>query len=385
MKRYRSGFVIKICCMLMIFGIAALPVAGPSCSGEPPVLPLPAGSPAGKASPLVVTGPDGVTIPLPSLPRRLVVVGQAPFIALHLLYAFPEGKQRLVGYERKYNIVEKFLPLIDTALDQKTVLGTNPGPEEIAALKPDLVIVKSGNAGPLSRSLAILGIPMLHLGLENPDMFLKDVETIGRVLGNPGRAEEIIAYYRSRLDILQTGLSGKPADRRPRVLVIDYNDKAGNISVKVPARSWIQTIQAGLAGGNPVWTDHISIQDGWQIVGFEQIAAWNPEKIFTIVGFRQDGCQVMASLRANTQWRELSALIHREFYLFPQDIYGWDTPDPRWILGALWLATKMYPAEFAPVEMTQEIYTFFHRLYGLEKTIVDMEILPKVQLNGCPW
>jgi iron complex transport system substrate-binding protein len=316
---------------------------------------------------------------------RVVVVGQAPFIALHLLYAFPEGKQRLVGYERKYNIAETFLPLLDTALDQKIVLGTNPGPEEIAALKPDLVIAKSSHDGPLSRSLSVLGIPMLHLGLENPDMFLKDVETMGRVLGNPGRAGEIIAYYRSRLDILTAGLSGKPADRKPKVLVVDHNEKGGNVSVRVPAASWIQTLQAGLAGGNPVWTDHISIQDGWQIVGFEQIAAWNPEKIVVIVGFRLDPCQVMATLKADARWRALPALIHREFYPFPQDIYGWDTPDPRWILGALWMATKMHPAEFAAVEMTQEIYTFYHRLYGLEKAIVDKEILPRVQLNGCPW
>jgi iron complex transport system substrate-binding protein len=140
-----------------------------------------------------------------------------------------------------------------------------------------------------------------------------------------------------------------------------------------------------LAGGNPVWTDHISIQDGWQIVGFEQIAAWNPDKIVVIAGFRHDACQVMASFRADPQWRQLSALLHREFYLFPQDSYGWDTPDPRWILGALWLATKLNPVEFAAVDMTQEIYRFFNRLYGLEKAIVDKEILPRVKLDGCPW
>jgi iron complex transport system substrate-binding protein len=247
-----------------------------------------------------------------------------------------------------------------------------------------LVISKSTNDGPLSRSLSVLKIPMLHLGLENPDMFLKDVDTLGRVLGNEGRAAEIIAYYRSRLNILETGLSGKPGGQRPRVLVIDYNDRGGSVSVRVPARSWIQTIEAELAGGNPVWTDQFRAQDGWQIVGFEQIAAWNPEKIFTIVGFRLDACQVMAALKTDPRWLVLSALVHHEFYLFPQDIYGWDTPDPRWILGALWMATKMDPARFAQVDITKEIYTFYHQLYGLEKPIVDRQILPKVLLNGCP-
>jgi iron complex transport system substrate-binding protein len=364
MKRRWLHFALKIVFGLLVWGTVSLP--------------------AGKAAPIALTGPDGESISLPSPPRRLVVVGQAPFIALHLLYAFPEGKQLLVGYERKYNIAEKFLPLLDTSLDKKIVLGTNPGPEQIAALSPDLVVSKSTDDGPLSRSLAILKIPMLHLGLENPDMFLKDVETLGRVLGNADRAAEIIAYYRSRLDVLQTGLSGKPGAQRPRVLVIDYNDRGGSMSVRVPARSWIQTMEAELAGGNPVWTDQFRAQDGWQIVGFEQIAAWNPEKIFTIIGFRLDTCQVMATLKTDSQWKALSALSHREFYLFPQDIYGWDTPDPRWILGALWMATKMDPDRFAHLDITQEIYTFFHQLYGLEKAIVDTEILPKVLLNGCP-
>lgn len=44
------------------------------------------------------------------------------------------------GVERKFKTAEAFLPLIDPRLDTKTVLATNPGPEQIAALHPDVVI-----------------------------------------------------------------------------------------------------------------------------------------------------------------------------------------------------------------------------------------------------
>jgi len=53
--------------------------------------------------------------------------------------------------------------------------------------------------------------------------------------------------------------------------------------VRVPAVSWIQTIQVQETGGFPVWLDHVEIQHGRQFVGFEQIALWNPDKKFMVV------------------------------------------------------------------------------------------------------
>jgi len=114
------------------------------------------------------------------LPQRLVVVGAAPFIPLHMLYLFEEAKDCLKGFEVKVKKSDEFLDLVDPEISRKQALDSNPGPESVAALKPDLVITKSTVETGLSRSLKILGIPVLHVGAETPDMFLRDLENLGR-------------------------------------------------------------------------------------------------------------------------------------------------------------------------------------------------------------
>ena len=71
------------------------------------------------------------------LPERLVVVGAAPFIPLHMLYLFEEAKDRLKGFEVKVKKSDEFLDLVDPEISLKQTLDSNPGPESVAALKPD--------------------------------------------------------------------------------------------------------------------------------------------------------------------------------------------------------------------------------------------------------
>ncbi len=320
----------------------------------------------------------GRTVLLTQPPKRIVVVGGAPFVPLHLLYMFPEMSQLLVGYERRVKTQELFLPLVDPDCRGKMVLEPNPGPEQIAALRPDLVVTKGNTTGYLARSLAVLDIPVLHLGVENPERFLKDIQTMGKALGNEKRSAEIVAFYRKRLDIIKQGLAAMSPQIKPSILVLEYSNRGGTTAVRVPARSWIQTIQVQTAGGRPVWLDFLSGQDGYQIVGFEQIAQWNPDKIFMIVWYRLNGKEVMRNLQADKKWRLLKAVSSKELYLFPQDIYGWDTPDPRWILGMLWMAKTIYPEPFVHIDMKEQIYAFFVDLFGMKKEIVERKIIPKV-------
>jgi hypothetical protein len=65
--------------------------------------------------------------------------------------------------------------------------------------------------------------------------------------------------------------------------------------------SWMQTVQVEIAGGVPV--------------------------------FRSDPDPVMEQLKADPAWQGLRAVQNGELYAFPADFYGWDVPDPRWILG----------------------------------------------------
>ncbi len=316
-----------------------------------------------------------------ALPERLVVVGRGPHMALHLMYMFPEGRQRLVGMEKKGSTVSDFLPLVDSSFTSKTVMDANPNTEQIASLNPDLVIMKGVTEDTVAQSLAKVGIPSLYLALETPAQFVKDVTNLGLVLGNPKRAEEILAFYQSRIDRLTKGLAEVKDADRPRVLLLEYSDRGGSVAVQVPARAWMQTIEVQTAGGNPVWLEGAQETDGWTITNFEQIARWDPDKIFLVVWYTLDPQKVINDLKVDPKWSMLKAVKSNEMYAFPSDIFGWDQPEPRWILGMDWLATRMYPERFKDIDMHAELTAFFGQLYGMDKASIEASILPKVKMD----
>jgi len=373
--RAQRGLVVVLFALLLLvhpWGPFAWPAG---LAAEKSGAPLP-------SPPIEVVDATGKKISLARLPERIIVVGQGPFMPMHLLYLFPEGKDRLAGYEEKFKVVNDFLPLVDPRFSAKAALATNPGPEHVAALHPDLILIKGTIPSPLGASLSRLGIPVVHLGMENPDEFLRDVRQVGILLGNPSRANEIAQFYQARLDLLAKGLSGVTKEQKPRVLVMGYNERGGKAAVQVPGRSWTQTIQTVMAGGNPVWLDSSQASEGWTVINFEQVASWDPDKIYIIPSFTLDRREVLQSFKADPQWRLLKAARSNQMLLFPSDIFGWDSPEPRWILGMMWLATKIFPEKFSHIDMKEEVYRFFVSMFGLERAIVDAAIMPLVMLEG---
>lgn len=332
--------------------------------------------------PVTVTDAAGRTVSLPRLPRRIVIVGRGPYMALHLLYTFPEGRSRLIGVESKSASQSDFIVHVDPDFADKVVgLAVNPNPEQIAALEPDLVLMKSVVMEEMGDALAQVSIPVVYLGLETPEQFFQDVTNLGLLLGNPTRAEEVIAFYQSRLDRITARVAEVPESERPRVLLVYYSDRGAEVAVQVPAQAWMQTFQVQAAGGIPVWLSEAQITDGWTVVNVEQIAAWNPDKIFVVMSYDHDTQAVIDGLKADVYWKALTAVQNGELYAYPMDHFEWDTPEPRWILGLTWLATRIHPDLFADVDMQAEIYAFFGELYGLDHAAVDTAIMPKVLLN----
>jgi iron complex transport system substrate-binding protein len=328
------------------------------------------------AKPVEVTDAAGISLTLEKPAARVVVVGAAPFIALHMFYMFDQARDRLAGFEVRGQVMDDFLELIDPDLSLKQTLAANPGPESVAALKPDLVITKSAVEGQMARSLTALGIPVMHVGAETPDMFLTDIRNLGKVLGEERRADTIVQFYTDNLARIQQAVAPVQDPSRPRVLVLEYSSRGNRQALNVPAPGWIQTQQAVISGGNPVWTDGLSVRDGWQITGFEQIAAWNPDKIFLIVWYQLQGTQVLESLYQDPKWATLSAVKQNELHLFPQDIFGWDSASPRWILGALWMAKKTYPEKFADLDIPGSVTAFYTRMYGLDPEMITARLMP---------
>ncbi len=309
-------------------------------------------------------------------PQRIVVAGKAVILVADALFMFPEAATRVTALELRGPVVGKFLPLVDSNFANKVHLEHNAGVEQIAPLKPDAVVLKSYMAEELGAPLEQLGIPVVYVDLETPEQYFRDVNTLGKLLQSEARAAEIQSFYQAKLDDISKALQGLADTEKPRVLVLRYNAKGGEVAFNIPPASWIQTTMVELSGGIPVWRDSAQ-QGGWQVVGFEQIAAWDANKIF-VINYDGDAAQTVAKLKADAQWQALSAVQNDEIYGFAGDFLSWDQPTPRWILGLTWLAYKIHPTHFANTNMPQEILSFYEQMYGMSEDAVEAHILPNL-------
>lgn len=323
----------------------------------------------------------GRMVKLDKLPERLAVIGRGPHFILHLLCMFPEGPDRLAGLERRGKTASDFLSAVSPSIDDKTALLPNPGPESVAGLHPDLVLMKGARSEPLAEALAKVGIPTAYLNLETPGEYERDIANLGTILGNPKRAAEINAYYRGRTARVEKALAGLRDEEKPSVLVVMGNLRSGRYAVRVPAPAWMQTYQVQAAGGRPVWLEAAEQGGGWAVVNLEQIAAWNPDRIVVIVWHSTDAAGFKLWLDSDPQWKRIGAVARGRVSFFPSDFYGWDVPDARWILGLTWMAATLHPERLKDYNLEDEAYRFYETLYGLDRETIRTQILLMVKTD----
>ena len=326
------------------------------------------------SGPIVIVDDTGHEETFETPPQRIVVAGRATFIVANTLLTFPEGRERMVTGESRGIQSMEFYKIIAPNLDPEKFLETDAGPEQIAAFDPDVVLMKSYMAEKLGPPLEELGIPYVALNLETPEQFYADLRLLGKLLGNEPRAEEIVAFYQNKLAELEQ----RRADvgEKPRVLVVSYSDKGGEVAFKVPPADWIQTTETVMAGGDPVWAADVQ-GGGWNVVNFEQIAAWQPEIVF-VIAYNQDTAEIAAKLRADENWASLPAGKNGAIYGFPADYYSWDTPDPHWLLGVIWMSKKIHPDAYGDLDLMAELHDFYRTLYGFTDAQIDELIVPRL-------
>lgn len=370
------GALIALLPLALLAGCApaSTPAPTPAALDAPPAAstetPLP-------PPPIVLTDGLGRELLFDEPPARLVVAGRAAQMILHTAFLFDEADARIVAMEQRTQRGASMLPLVDSAYADVIQLERDAAAEAIAAARPDVVLLKSYLAGSLGAPLEALGLPTLYLDLETPEQFFRDVRLLGDLFGNMARAEQILDEYQARLDRVAAACAGVPVDERPTVLVLQYTDRGGETAVNVPPDSWLQTVLVELACGQPAWLG--AAGDGWTVVGLEQVAAWDADMVF-IIDYSGDPAPAVEALRADPVWAALRAVRDGEMYAFPGDFVSWDQPDPRWILGLEWLASRILPDGAYPFEAPAALQAFFQDLYGVDAARFEAEVLPL--LNG---
>jgi iron complex transport system substrate-binding protein len=328
----------------------------------------------GLNQPIEITDATGHTAILDGVPDRIAIAGKATIMVQDAIYLFEGAIEKVIALENRSQSAYSFLPLVDPGLDGKEIFEKNVGPEQIAAVQPELVLMKSFMAEQLGEPLGQLNLPVLYLDLETPEAFYKDIQTLGQVFGDEKRAEEISEFYQSRVSAIEENLAGVSEDQKPGVLILQYSDRDGEVAFKVPPVSWLQTRLVEISGGTPVWKE-LETGGGWVVVNLEQIAAWDPDQVF-IISYDGNASEITEDLMENPIWSNFRAVQDDQLFAFAYDIYSWDQPDTRWILGLQWLATKIQPDLNSNIDILEEVYEFYSVLYGMDHETIDANLIP---------
>lgn len=361
------GFrLVVVLALAAIVTACAAPVAPPA--------PTPAPTAAPKPASFSVTDALGRAVTFDKAPQRIAVVGRAVIMLADAVYLFPNASPRIVALSKANQGLGDFISVLDPNFKDKTSLETEVSVEQVASTKPDAVILKNYMADKLGKPLEELGLKVIYLDLETPDKFTRDIATLGQFFQDEARAKQVSAFYQERTDRIAKAVADVKEDQKPRVLILYYNDRDGQVAFNVPPMTYIQTVLAQTAGGRPAWKD-AQLGQGWTKVNLEQIAAWDADQIY-IVAYTKSSSDVVKQLKADTQWQALRATRQGKLYAFPADYYSWDQADTRWILGLTWLAAKLHPDRFPGLDMEKEITTFYRELYKLDDAAYQKNIKP---------
>ncbi|HHX44622.1 MAG TPA: ABC transporter substrate-binding protein [Chloroflexi bacterium] len=362
--------------MLLAYGDGGLDAVMPGLSGGAWVRSVAELSTASDDEVITITDALGREVTFAEYPHRITVPGKGAWMVGHPLYLFSEARERVLSMEARRGKVSSFLSVLVPGFDDLPHLETDAGPEQIAPLEPDCIVMKSYMASSLGALLEEVGFPTVYVDLETPEQYMADIRTIGALFDNAERAEEIVAYYKAKLDMIASRIQDVDEADRPTVLVVQHDAKAEEVAFEVPSAEYIQTVETELAGGKPVWTDEVT-GSGWQIVNLEQIAAWDPDVVLVIV-FQSDPEPVMQNIKNDPAWQALTAVQNDRIFAYPADYYGWDVPDPRWILGTIWAATKLHPDLFTDVDILTEVEDFYTQMYGMDKESISELVVPMI-------
>ncbi|MGB4594555.1 MAG: ABC transporter substrate-binding protein [Anaerolineaceae bacterium] len=347
------------------------PVGAPT---EAPAVPYPVTeSTNAPAESFTVVDALGREVSFNKVPERIALVGKGVFMVADAVYTFPETSTNIIAIAAMNQKSEAFIKMVDMDYASKQSIDRTAGPEQIAALQPDCVIMKTTNPD-LGVGLDTLQIPYIYVDFETPEQYTRDLQTLGQLFQNPERAEVLSNFFMENEESVKTALTGLTEEEKPDTLLLYYNESDGAIAFNVAPVSWMQTTIVELAGGNPVWKD-TPLDKGWTKVSLEQVAAWNPE-VIVVTAYTLSIPEVVEKLKADPQWQELEAVKNGKLYGMAADIYSYDQPDTRWALGLEWLAAILHPDRFPNYDLTQSAQKFYQQLYNLDEASFQQNIAP---------
>ena len=328
---------------------------------------------------------NGRTLILDGPVKNILISNKAAIMPANALFLFPEVRDMQLALAKTDQGLGDFFSLIRPSLNQQARLSQTASVEELAAQAPDLVLLKATHFESTAKKLDQLGVKNFTMSLETWSEWQSEIVQLGALLGNPGRAEEILGLYQERIDVIEERVSRIPASQQKRVLLLQADRIDNTTSYKVAPDSWMQTWMVEACGAEPVWKGANKAAAGWSTVSFEQIAAWNPD-IIVLISYSTPTASYLDAIYASPIWAELQAVKDRAVFASPHDLMNYIQPVASWVLGLQWLAQTTYPDSFGDLDMKAEVARFYHDFYAIDDQAVIARLVDaytaSVSANG---
>jgi iron complex transport system substrate-binding protein len=215
---------------------------------------------------------------------------------------------------------------------QKVGGAINPSLEEIAHLRPDVVLVtKHLNTLDTVHSLDALGIPSYATDPRNVDEIVASAKRLGEVLGAAEAGAALAEDLQHRLDVLRQKIGALPPRR---VLFVVWTDPLISIGKDTFIADALRR-----AGAVSI----IDSKQDWPQVNLEEVAHLQPEVLVFAESHAEMTPQHLDVLATRPAWRILNAVRDRNFAVISEAV---NRPAPRIVTAIEELAEKLHPEAF---------------------------------------
>ncbi|OCX76497.1 ABC transporter substrate-binding protein [Acidithiobacillus thiooxidans] len=253
---------------------------------------------------------------------------------------------------------------LDPAARQLPVLGGwfgqgyNADIGTILQVHPDLIVFWYPYMGPQASvvsKLRALGLPVFNIKLHNLTDYMQAYRLLGEVFNKQKRADKLIQYLSEKNDALQKLRTRIPEQNRVTVYFAGNPD-----GLRSGCDESMPTATIQWAGGENVFHCTVNHFQGYQQVSLGQLLRWNPKVIVT------DNPIFLSKVYTNPAWAPLQAVQRHRIYYIPQQPFSWFNRLYSFmqILGAQWLAHKLYPQQFAFND--KDIQHFYQQFLGVK-------------------
>lgn len=329
---------ILLCCLIALVPAFALGRDIVDASGQSVAVPEPLQRVFGSAPP--------VSALIYTLDPKLLLGWNLPLSAEQRRYLLPEARQ---------------LPVLGGWFGQ----GHSADIGTILRAKPQLIVFWYPYIGPqanLVAQLRTLGLPVFNVRLRTLADFEQAYLLLGQAFHREERAKLLVEYLQEQQKRLQTLQQSIPPSQRVKVYYA-----GGTNGLRSGCDNAVPTATIAWAAGENVFHCTVSHFQGYQEVSMGQVLRWNPQVIIS------DNPQFLSQVYDNPAWAPLTAVREHRVYYIPQQPFNWFNRLYSFmqILGAQWLAHKLYPQRFAFGE--ENVRHFYQLFLGVSLTPAELQ------------